>query len=115
MRGSITLQIKESLKFVQESFERHKGLKFKVIDTGVGIDENEIPKLFKLFGTASKHSSMNSRGTGLGLSISQKIVKSLGGLIRLKSKLEEGTKLIIFYFLIKVFQRCIKIHLYIIL
>ena len=92
MQGGITLQIIESSKFLPESFERQRGLKFKVIDTGVGIDEKEISKLFKLFGTANQHRNMNSRGTGLGLSISQKIVKSLGGNIKLKSRLGEGTE-----------------------
>ena len=55
-------------------------------DTGIGIDENEIPMLFKLFGTVSQNQpNVNSRGTGLGLAISKKIVESLRGSIHLKS------------------------------
>ena len=84
--GRITLNVFESHEFDQTSFERANYLKFEVHDTGIGIDENEIPKLFKLFGTVSQNQiNLNSRGTGLGLAISKKIVKSLGGSIHLKS------------------------------
>ena len=91
--GRITLNVFESHEFDQTSFERAKYLKFEVHDTGIGIDENEIPKLFKLFGTVSQNqTNVNSRGTGLGLAISKKIVESLGGSIYLKSMKSIGTK-----------------------
>ena len=62
-----------------------KYLKFEVHDTGIGIDEKEIPKLFRLFGKLNKdYCNLNSRGTGLGLAISKRIVESLGGSIHLK-------------------------------
>ena len=93
MKGSITLQIKSASVFDPIKFERWKYLKFKVIDTGVGIHEKDIPKLFKLFGMINRHrKSFNSKGTGLGLSISKKIVESLGGSILLKSRIDIGTK-----------------------
>ena len=95
MKGGITLKIKSASEFDPAKFERCKFLKFSVIDSGIGIHEKEIPKLFKLFGMVNQHrNNINSRGTGLGLSISKKIVESLGGKISLNSKLEVGTEII---------------------
>ena len=93
MEGGITLQVSSKLDFDPVKFERWRFLVFKVSDTGIGIHENEIPKLFKLFGTVNQYqNNINSRGTGLGLSISKKIVESLGGTITLESKVGVGTK-----------------------
>ena len=93
LEGSVTLQIKSAFDFDPANFERCRYLKFKVIDTGIGIHQKEIPKLFKLFGTVNQHhNNINSRGTGLGLSISKKIVDSLKGSIQLKSQIDKGTK-----------------------
>ena len=92
LRGGITLHISLNTEFEADSFERVRYLKFTVSDTGVGVDEKEIPKLFKLFGMIDQHrSKLNSKGTGLGLAISKKLVESLGGTISLKSKLNIGT------------------------
>ena len=91
--GKITLKVSWKHAFDHSSFERRKYLKFKVYDTGVGISENEIPKLFQLFGTwGVNQNNLNSRGTGLGLAISKKIVESLGGHINIKSNENIGTK-----------------------
>ena len=93
MEGRITLQIMKENIFNHNAFQRSKWLKFKVHDTGIGIDEKEVSNLFKLFGTINQHQNkLNSRGTGLGLAISKKIVESLGGTIRLKSIKNVGTK-----------------------
>ena len=92
LRGGITLHISLNTEFEAELFERVRYLKFTVSDTGVGVDEKEIPKLFKLFGMIDQHrNKLNSKGTGLGLAISKKLVESLGGAISLKSKLNIGT------------------------
>ena len=91
--GKITLKVSWKHAFDHTSFERRKYLKFKVYDTGVGISENEIPKLFQLFGTwGVNQNNLNSRGTGLGLAISKKIVESLGGHINIISNENIGTK-----------------------
>ena len=93
MEGGINLHVSSKVDFDPVKFERWRFLIFKVSDTGIGIHEKEIPKLFKLFGTVNQYqNNINSRGTGLGLSISKKIVESLGGTIGLKSKIGEGTK-----------------------
>ena len=93
IEGRITLQITKESIFNYETFQRSRFLKLRINDTGIGIEEKDIPRLFKLFGTISENQNkLNSRGTGLGLAISKKIVESLGGKIRLKSIKNVGTK-----------------------
>ena len=64
-------------------------MKFDIKDTGVGINKNDMNKLFKMFAMFSKYEGkLNQYGNGIGLSISKKIVESLGGQINASS--EEG-------------------------
>ncbi|MEB3343452.1 7TM diverse intracellular signaling domain-containing protein [Okeania sp.] len=76
-----------------ESFEKGKNkatIIFEVRDTGAGISEDEIPKLFEAF--AQTETGKNSQeGTGLGLPISRKFVQLMGGDIQVKSQVEKGT------------------------
>ena len=77
------------------SFERVKFLEFTVSDTGIGISDNEIPNLFKMFWMANLHrNKYNWRGTGIGLTISKKLVESLGGSISLNSWVNVGTNVV---------------------
>jgi len=48
-----------------------------VEDTGIGIKENNIPKLFKMFSLVSNSRKMNKSGTGLGLFICKQLSKEL--------------------------------------
>ena len=51
----------------------------KIHDTGIGIQEENIDKLFKFFGTLEKSRKINKGGMGFGLTISKKILEQLGG------------------------------------
>jgi signal transduction histidine kinase len=62
-----------------------------VSDTGIGIPEEEIPKIFDRFYRSSDAHAMNPKGSGLGLPICQWIVISHGGQIDAESKLGKGT------------------------
>lgn len=76
-QGSITLRLEEE-----------KGwLKMSVSDTGCGIPEDKLPKIFTRF------EKLNDfvQGTGLGLSICESIAKCLGGKIKVDSKVGEGS------------------------
>jgi|TARA_R100000005_G_C4997977_1_gene204696 signal transduction histidine kinase/CheY-like chemotaxis protein len=64
---------------------------FTVQDTGIGINEQDIEKLFKRFSQVDSGITRRYGGTGLGLVISKEIVEALGGDIKVKSKKGTGT------------------------
>ncbi|HIF9257298.1 TPA: ATP-binding protein [Photobacterium damselae] len=66
----------------------------KVIDTGIGIHEDNIKRLFSPFEQAEKTISRTYGGTGLGLSICKQLVEMMNGKIELHSQLNEGTTVI---------------------
>ncbi len=63
----------------------------QICDTGVGISEEGLKKLFMNFSCLKEHIGGNSRGTGLGLSISKKILCKMGGTVDVKSQVGQGT------------------------
>ena len=66
-----------------------------IIDSGVGISQENIPKLFMNFSKLDEHSQRNRQGTGLGLSISKRIIESMGGRVDVRSVHGRGTEFII--------------------
>jgi len=66
-------------------------LSFSVQDTGIGIPENQLPKLFKPFSQVDSTQSRAYGGTGLGLLISQLLVQAMGSDIDVSSSLGNGT------------------------
>ncbi|HSD08242.1 tetratricopeptide repeat-containing hybrid sensor histidine kinase/response regulator [Flavobacterium sp.] len=64
---------------------------FQIIDTGIGIPEDKLKTVFKSFSQGSVEINRKFGGTGLGLTIVKKLVKILGGQIRLKSTVGEGS------------------------
>ena len=67
------VEVKGSLTI--EPGTRTAYLKIKVIDTGLGIKKDDIPKLFNIFGRLEAHTSANKTGAGLGLTISKALSK----------------------------------------
>ncbi len=64
---------------------------FQIIDTGIGIPEDKLKKVFDSFSQGSVEINRKFGGTGLGLTIVKKLVRILGGHIRLKSVVGEGS------------------------
>ncbi|MHB8910305.1 MAG: ATP-binding protein [Syntrophales bacterium] len=63
----------------------------EITDTGIGIPEEDLEKVFDRFYRADKSRSKESGGIGLGLSISSDIIRLHGGRIGIRSKTGEGT------------------------
>lgn len=65
---------------------------FKVIDTGIGISEENLERVFDRFMQLEGKLSRNYGGTGIGLAIASKLVEMLGGEIWVESKLNKGSQ-----------------------
>jgi two-component system phosphate regulon sensor histidine kinase PhoR len=76
-------------------------VEFFVRDTGFGIPEEDLPRLFERFYRVDKARSRELGGTGLGLSIVKHLVAAHNGAIRVESKVHEGST---FYFTLPVEQ-----------
>ena len=79
-----------SVRLLSEDEEKAT-VEFAVTDTGIGIPEDKIGKIFENFQQASSVTSRLYGGTGLGLAIVKQLVEPQGGSIRVQSKLGEGS------------------------
>lgn len=79
--GSVTLEVTKDDRY----------LFFKIIDTGIGIDEQSQRQLFQPFSQLNTPLHRKHRGTGLGLVISRELTRLHGGDIRLTSEPNKGT------------------------
>ncbi len=66
-------------------------LRFSVKDTGVGIPEDKMPKLFHAFTQLDASINRNYGGTGLGLVISKRLTELMGGKMWMESKINHGS------------------------
>ena len=63
----------------------------KISDTGIGLEKDEIPRIFERFYMVDKGRNRNTNSTGLGLSIVKHIVEDMGGSIDVMSEVGKGT------------------------
>ena len=85
-KGKITVGV----RLISEDEEKAT-VEFSVSDTGIGIKEENITKIFESFRQASSGTSRLYGGTGLGLAIVKQLVEPQGGSINVKSKVGAGS------------------------
>jgi len=85
--GALTLSV-ETL----EEDSTSAVLKFSVKDTGLGMNAQDLEKLFHEFEQLENHLTKQHQGTGLGLTICKNIIETMGGEIWVKSKKDEGSE-----------------------
>ncbi len=86
-KGGIVLSVAETARI-----DNRVTLQFSVKDTGIGMDEEEVKRLFNPFTQADTSTTRKYGGTGLGLAISKKLVNMMHGDIWCTSKPGEGSE-----------------------
>ena len=88
--GSVTLTID-----LVNAYEDHSTLRFSIKDTGIGMSESFIPKIFDSF--TQEDSSRNNKysSTGLGMAITKNIVELMNGSISVQSEKGVGTEFVV--------------------
>ncbi len=80
--GKITLLVKE----LEDSIE------FSVTDTGIGIEQDNLDKLFRIGNKESRRGTANETGTGIGLFLCKEMIDKHGGKLSVESQINKGTK-----------------------
>ncbi len=72
-----------------------EGAELRVSDSGTGILESELPRLFERFHRVEGARGRSHEGTGIGLALVQELVKLHGGTIRVESEMDHGSVFIV--------------------
>ncbi|SEJ81446.1 PAS domain S-box-containing protein [Dyadobacter sp. SG02] len=86
-KGSVTLHVEP----IGEPVNEIQNIRFKVIDTGVGIPKDKLKEVFNRFVQATESTTRVFGGTGLGLSIVKSLVQLFEGTLNLESELGKGS------------------------
>ena len=86
--GTVRVKIQE-IPCNQEGYAR---IKTEVTDTGIGMSEDYLPRLFDSFTRERNTTAGKVAGTGLGMTIVKELVDMMGGSIEVESKLGKGSK-----------------------
>ncbi len=99
----LTNIINNAIKFTEKGYVKVKVelfeqltdkvvIKFKIIDTGIGIKKESIDIIFNEFSQAEDNTTRKYGGTGLGLSIAKRLSELLGGSIGIYSEVNKGSE-----------------------
>lgn len=90
-KGSVKIQAMP----VSPIVDNLQTIRFTITDSGIGIPEDKVAKIFERFVQASESTTRLFGGTGLGLSIVKSLVQILGGTIKVESQFGQGTTFIL--------------------
>lgn len=102
VRAMLVNLLNNSIKYTKEGHVKFKAnynlidnnkckVIFEISDSGIGIKEDELPKIFEMFQRVDETNNTTTEGTGLGLSITKGYAELMGGSINVQSKYGEGT------------------------
>jgi CheY-like chemotaxis protein/anti-sigma regulatory factor (Ser/Thr protein kinase) len=104
IRQVITNLISNAIKFTEKGFvifsveiieqlsEKQCTLRFSISDSGIGIENNKLEKIFESFGQADQTTIRKYGGSGLGLTISKRLITLMGSELNVESTPEKGSK-----------------------
>ncbi|MCG8394278.1 MAG: ATP-binding protein [Pseudomonadales bacterium] len=103
LRQVLVNLVGNAVKFTEEGYvhvsvswsEQEQTLQVAVEDTGIGISEAALSKIFQPFSQADASHSRRYSGTGLGLSIDRQLAISQGGDIAVSSELDKGSRFVL--------------------
>jgi len=87
-RGSVTVMVDELKREGKNLL-----LRFSVEDTGIGMDDATVARIFDAFSQADSSTTRQFGGTGLGLSIARQLVGLMQGTLKVHSRLGVGTRM----------------------
>jgi len=90
-KGGISIFVENPLLDYKYLSQNKVCVLFKIKDTGIGIPEDQLDKIFENFTQVNHSKSIKYGGTGLGLAISKKLISLMDGDIWVKSKIDEGS------------------------
>jgi PAS domain S-box-containing protein len=98
LRQALHNVMSNGIKFTERGFVRLSVkpgapgmVDFLIQDTGIGISEDMLPRLFQAFGTADGSNSRGHGGAGIGLAVTRKALDRMGGTISVRSQIGIGS------------------------
>ncbi|MFP1919840.1 aerobic respiration two-component sensor histidine kinase ArcB [Lonsdalea quercina] len=77
---------------IRVGHDQHNVLRFEVADSGMGIPNDELEKIFSMYyQVKDQNGGKPATGTGIGLAVSKRLAQNMGGDIQVASKLGEGS------------------------
>lgn len=87
--GEVAVQV--DLEQKASAFARSESVLFTIRDTGIGIPEDKVNRLFQSFSQVDASHTRKFGGTGLGLALCKRLAEGMGGSVRVESKEGEGS------------------------
>jgi PAS domain S-box-containing protein len=86
-KGSVEL----SITVLEKTTENSHLFQFRITDTGIGIPNDKLTKIFESFSQVDVHTTRKYGGSGLGLTIAEKLIGLMGGKLNVSSSLNTGS------------------------